>query len=50
MLVAYLLYPRFTALDVVGTFQVLSAAPGMQSVFVGAEVGTVIRRHQCCAR
>ena len=42
MLVAYLLYPGFTALDVVGTFQVLAAAPGVQSVFVGAEVGTVI--------
>ena len=41
MLVAYLLYPRFTALDVVGTFQVLAAAPGMQSVFVGPEVGPV---------
>ncbi len=34
MLVAYLLYPRFTALDVVGTFQVLAGAPGMRSVFV----------------
>ena len=41
MLVAYLLYPRFTALDVVGTFQVLAAAPGMQSVFVATEVGPV---------
>ena len=42
MLVAYLLYPRFTALDVVGTFQVLAGAPGMQSVFVGPETGLVI--------
>ena len=42
MLVAYLLYPRFSALDVVGTFQVLASAPGMRSVFVGVEVGTVI--------
>ena len=48
MLVAYLLYPRFTALDVVGTFQVLAAAPGMQSVFVGAEVGTVIDDTGAC--
>ena len=42
MKVAYLLYPGFTALDVVGTFQVLSAAPGMQSVFVAAEAGAVV--------
>ena len=41
MLVAYLIYPRFTALDVVGTFQVLAGAPGMQSVFVGIEGGPV---------
>ena len=41
MLVAYLLYPGFTALDVVGTFQVLSAAPGMASVFVAAEAGPI---------
>src|SRR4051812_43118321 len=42
MKVAYLLYPRFTALDVVGTFQVLVAAPGIDSVFVAAEVGMVL--------
>ncbi len=42
MKVAYLLYPGFTALDVVGTFQVLAAAPGMQSVFVAAEAGAVV--------
>ena len=41
MLVAYLLYPGFTALDVVGTFQVLAGAPGMQSVFVGSHAGAV---------
>ena len=41
MLVAYLLYPRFTALDVVGTFQVLADAPGMRSVFVATEIGPV---------
>ncbi|WP_255411463.1 hypothetical protein [Georgenia sp. SYP-B2076] len=28
MKVAYLLYPRFTALDVVGAFQVFAAPPG----------------------
>ena len=42
MKVAYLLYPGFTALDVVGTFQVLTAAPGMRSVFVAAEAGAVV--------
>ena len=42
MKVAYLLYPGFTALDVVGTFQVLAAAPGMRSVFVAAEAGAVV--------
>ena len=49
MLVAYLLYPRFTALDVVGTFQVLAAAPGMQSVFVAAEAGAVVDDTGLCA-
>jgi transcriptional regulator GlxA family with amidase domain len=39
--VAYLLYPRFTALDVVGTFQVLAAAPGTHSVFVAARAGAL---------
>ena len=42
MKVAYLLYPGFTALDVVGAFQVLAAAPGMESVFVAHEVGPVL--------
>ena len=42
MLVAYLLYPRFSALDVVATFQVLTGAPGVHSVFVGPEAGLVI--------
>ena len=42
MLVVYLLYPRFTALDVVGTFQVLAAAPGTRQVFVAARAGAVV--------
>jgi len=42
MKVAYLLYPRFTALDVVGTFQVLAAAPGTRHVFVAARAGAVV--------
>jgi len=49
MEIAYLLYPRFTALDVVGTFQVLAAAPGIQSVFVAAEAGSIIDDTGLCA-
>ena len=49
MKVVYLLYPRFTALDVVGTFQVLAAAPGTRSVFVAAEVGVVVDDTGLCA-
>ena len=47
--VAYLLYPGFTALDVVGTFQVLAAAPGIASVFVAAEAGAVVDDTGSCA-
>ena len=47
--VTYLLYPRFTALDVVGTFQVLAAAPGIRSVFLAAEVGMVPDDTGLCA-
>ena len=49
MKVAYLLYPRFTVLDVVGPFQVLAAAPGIQSVFVAARAGAVIDDTGLCA-
>ena len=49
MKVAYLLYPRFTALDVVGTFQVLAAAPGNQFVFVASKVGAVPDDTGLCA-
>jgi transcriptional regulator GlxA family with amidase domain len=48
MLVAYVLYPRFSALDVIGTFQVLASAPGIQSVFVGPETGLVIDDTDLC--
>ena len=41
MKVAHVLYPGFTALDVVGAFQVLVAAPGVDPVFVAAEPGPV---------
>ena len=49
MKVAYLLYPRFTVLDVVGTFQVLAHAPGIQSVFVAARAGAVLDDTGLCA-
>jgi len=42
MKVAHVLYPGFTALDVVGAFQVLSAAPGMDPMFVALERGPVL--------
>ena len=41
MKVALVLYPGFTALDVVGPFQVLVAAPGVEAVFVAHELGSV---------
>ncbi len=49
MKVVYLLYPRFSALDVVGTFQVLAAAPGTRSVFVAARAGSVVDDTGLCA-
>ena len=49
MKVAYLLYPRFTALDVAETFQVLAAAPGTRSVFVAARAGVVVDDTGLCA-
>jgi transcriptional regulator GlxA family with amidase domain len=49
MLVVYLLYPQFTALDVVATFQVLAAAPGTRHVFVAARAGAVVDDTGWCA-
>ncbi len=49
MKVVYLLYPRFTALDVVGTFQVLAAAPGTRHVFVAHRAGAVADDTGWCA-
>ncbi len=52
MKVVHGLYPGFTALDVVGAFQVLAAAPGVRPVFVALEPGAVLddsgqfRRHR----
>jgi putative intracellular protease/amidase len=41
MRTAYLLYDRFTALDVVGPYEVLASVPGSESVFVAERPGPV---------
>ena len=41
MKTAYLLYDRFTALDITGPHDVLSSVPGAESVFVAEGVGPV---------
>lgn len=41
MQIAFVLYPGFTALDIVGPFDVLSRLPGVDAAFVAAEVGPV---------
>jgi transcriptional regulator GlxA family with amidase domain len=41
MQVAFLLYERFTALDVVGPHDVLNGVPGTESVFVAERAGPV---------
>jgi len=42
MQIAFVLYPRFTALDIVGPFQTLAEVPGVDAFFVAAEAGPVI--------
>jgi transcriptional regulator GlxA family with amidase domain len=39
--IAFVLYPGFTALDIIGPFEVLAFAPGHDAVFVAAEPGPV---------
>jgi putative intracellular protease/amidase len=41
MQIAYLLYDRFTALDIVGPHDVLNSVPGNESVFVAEQPGPV---------
>lgn len=41
MQIAFALYPGFTALDVIGPFQVLSALPGARCAFVAEAAGPV---------
>jgi transcriptional regulator GlxA family with amidase domain len=39
MQIAYLLYDRFTALDIVGPHEVLNSVPGNESIFVAEQAG-----------
>ena len=41
MQIAYLLYDRFTALDVIGPHDVLNSVPGNESIFVAEQAGPV---------
>ncbi|HEY6637068.1 MAG TPA: DJ-1/PfpI family protein [Solirubrobacterales bacterium] len=41
MQIAYLLYDRFTALDIIGPHDVLNSVPGNESIFVAEELGPV---------
>ena len=41
MQVAYLLYDRFTALDITGPYEVFSSVPGTESVIVADRAGPV---------
>jgi putative intracellular protease/amidase len=41
MQIAYLLYDRFTALDIVGPHDVLNSVPGNESIFVAEERGPI---------
>jgi transcriptional regulator GlxA family with amidase domain len=42
MQIALALYPGFTALDIIGPFQVLADVPGHEVLFVAGEAGSVI--------
>lgn len=39
--IAFVLYPGFTALDIIGPFEVLASVPGHEAVFVAAKSGPV---------
>jgi transcriptional regulator GlxA family with amidase domain len=41
MQIAYLLYDRFTALDIIGPHDVFNSVPGNESIFVAEEAGPV---------
>jgi transcriptional regulator GlxA family with amidase domain len=42
MQIAFVLYPQFTALDIVGPFQTMGDLPGVECVFVAEQAGPVI--------
>src|SRR6185437_2005112 len=42
MQIAILLYDRFTVLDAIGPYQVLSGIPGAETVFVAGHPGSVL--------
>jgi len=39
--IAFVLYPGYTALDIIGPFQVLASVPGHEAIFVAAQRGPV---------
>jgi transcriptional regulator GlxA family with amidase domain len=41
MQIAYLLYDRFTALDIVGPHEVLNSVPGNEAIFVAEQAGPI---------
>jgi transcriptional regulator GlxA family with amidase domain len=41
MQIAYLLYDRFTALDITGPHEVLNSVPGNESIFVAEQAGPI---------
>jgi transcriptional regulator GlxA family with amidase domain len=42
MQIAFVLYPKFTGLDIVGPFQTLADLPGVEAVFVAETKGPVV--------
>jgi len=48
MQIALALYPKFTALDIIGPFQVLADVPGHEVMFVAGEAGPVIDHSGHC--
>lgn len=42
MQIALALYPKFTALDIIGPFQALADVPGHEVEFVAGETGPVV--------
>ena len=49
MQIAFVLYPRFTVLDLIGPFQALAEVPGVEPVFVAATAGPVVDHTGRCS-